>query len=264
MDTIPLPPLAEMPASNVQGPREPRRLPADSGASFWGEAWRIFNAAPVPWILTLIVYVLISICLEIIPVIGGLAHIVLMPVFIGGMMLGCHALARGEPLSVAHLFAGFKDARFGALAILGLIMLALSFVFGLFLFFGMLMTFGMSGLSALAGQSDLWEGGLWAAPGLLGAGLFALIAIALIGGALIAMAYWFAPALVVLNGEEPMNALKKSFAASWTNMGAFLIYGLIFIGLAIVASIPFGLGWLVLGPMIAGSCYASWRQIFSA
>ncbi len=260
MDTTPLPPLAHAPASNDQGPREPRRLPAGSGASFWGEAWRIFNAAPIPWILMLIVYVLISFCLEIVPVIGGLAHIVLTPVFVGGMMLGCHALARGEPLSVSHLFAGFKDARLGPLAILGLMMLALSIVFLIFLFFGMLMAFGMSGLSALAGQGDLSV----IVPGVLGAGLFALITIALIGGALIAMAYWFAPALVALNGEEPMNALKKSFAASWTNMGPFLIYGLIFIGLAIVASIPFGLGWLVLGPMIAGSCYASWRQIFGA
>ena len=75
MDTTPLPPHAGAPASNVQGPREPRRLPAGSGTSFWGEAWRIFNAAPVPWILMLIVYVLISLCLEIIPVIGGLAHL---------------------------------------------------------------------------------------------------------------------------------------------------------------------------------------------
>jgi uncharacterized membrane protein len=79
---------------------------------------------------------------------------------------------------------------------------------------------------------------------------------------LAAMAYWFAPALVVLNGETPVAALQKSFAASLRNVGAFLLYGVIYIGLAIVASIPFGLGWLVLGPMIVGSCYAGWRTIF--
>ena len=76
------------------------------------------------------------------------------------------------------------------------------------------------------------------------------------------MAYWFAPALVVLNGEQPIAALQKSFAASWRNFGAFLLYGLIYIVLAIVASIPMGLGWLVLGPMMVGSCYAGWRTIF--
>jgi len=42
------------------------------------------------------------------------------------------------------------------------------------------------------------------------------------------------------------------------------VYGLVYIGLAILASIPFGLGWLVLGPMLVGSCYASWRQVFGS
>ena len=93
----------------------------------------------------------------------------------------------------------------------------------------------------------------------------AMLVVALIGvtlALLAAMAYWFAPALVVLNGEPPIAALQKSFAASWRNIGAFLLYGLIYIGLAIVATIPMGLGWLVLGPMLVGSCYAGWRTIF--
>ena len=34
--------------------------------------------------------------------------------------------------------------------------------------------------------------------------------------------------------------------------------------LAIVASIPFGLGWLVLGPVFAASVYASYKDIFGA
>jgi uncharacterized membrane protein len=63
---------------------------------------------------------------------------------------------------------------------------------------------------------------------------------------------------------EPGAALKASFEGCLANLGPFLVYSLVFIGLAILASIPLGLGWLVLGPMIAGSCYASWRRIFSA
>jgi len=47
------------------------------------------------------------------------------------------------------------------------------------------------------------------------------------------LAYWFAPPLIVLNGEEPIAAMKKSFRACWQNMGATLVYGLIWIGLAI-------------------------------
>src|SRR5689334_6394772 len=39
------------------------------------------------------------------PLVGGL----LFPVLMGGLMLGCDALRRGEPLTVAHLFAGFNQ-----------------------------------------------------------------------------------------------------------------------------------------------------------
>jgi uncharacterized membrane protein len=101
-------------------------------------------------------------------------------------------------------------------------------------------------------------------PALMSAGtaIFVVAIFATLITLLIAMAYWFAPALVVLNGETPMDALSKSFTASWRNVGAFLLYGLVFIGLAIAASIPLALGWFVLGPMLVGSCYAGWRTIF--
>ena len=258
METTEAPPLPGSSTPGLQGPRAPRHLPAGAGVSFWSEAWRIFSASPAAWIVILVVYVLISIGLAIIPVVGNLAHIVLTPVFIGGVMLGCHALARGEPLTVAHLFEGFKNGRFGPLVVLGLLLLAIVIVFGIVMFFGLLMSFGMSGLSAFAGQMDALR-----VINAMGVGFLLLLLIALAGGFLIAMAFWFAPALVALSGEEPFVALQRSFGACWMNFGAFLIYGLIYIALAIVASIPFGLGWLVLAPMIAGSCYAGWRQIFS-
>ena len=112
METTQSPPLPDASAPRLPGAPEPRHLPAGAGASFWSEAWRIFSASPGAWIVMLIVYVLISIGLAMIPVVGHLAHLVLLPVFFGGVMLGCHALARGEPLSVAHLFEGFKNGRF--------------------------------------------------------------------------------------------------------------------------------------------------------
>ena len=68
----------------------------------------------------------------------------------------------------------------------------------------------------------------------------------------------------MIDGVELLAAMKASFDGSMANLMPFLIYGLIYIGLAIVASIPFGLGWFVLAPMVVGSCYASWRRIFAA
>jgi uncharacterized membrane protein len=118
---------------------------------------------------------------------------------------------------------------------------------------------GLAALSALTDPTQLDIGTLTS----FGLSLLLVLLLALVGASLIAMAYWFAPALVVLNGEEPLAAMRKSFRACWRNIGAFLLYGIIYLGLAIVATIPFGLGWLVLAPMIAGSCYAGWRTVFS-
>jgi len=42
----------------------------------------------------------------------------------------------------------------------------------------------------------------------------------------------------------------------------FVLYGLVGLVLGIVASIPFGLGWLVLGPVAIASVYVGYRDIF--
>jgi len=43
-----------------------------------------------------------------------------------------------------------------------------------------------------------------------------------------------------------------------------LVYSVLGLAFAIVASIPFGLGWLVLAPVFAGSFYASYKDIFES
>jgi uncharacterized membrane protein len=259
---IPQPPAAAPADTTLTPAPEPRRLPAGQGAAWWSESWRIFKAAPGPWIGILIAFLVISVLLMAIPVVGGFLHSVVTPVFVGGVMLGCHALARGEPLRVGHLFAGFEGGRFMPLCVLGLLWLAVLVGIMIVIVLVVYLTLGAAGLAAL--QDFAGTGPLdYAALASGGFVLLILVLVALAVALLVAMAYWFAPALVVLNGEQPVAALKKSFAASWANFGAFLLYGLIYIGLAIVASIPFGLGWIVLGPMVAGSCYAGWRTIFA-
>ena len=240
----------------------PRRLPASEGASWWGESWRIFLAAPWVWIGLLVVLVVVSIALVMVPIVGKVAHTVLTPVFLGGLMLGCHALAQGQPLTIGHLFEGFRGGRFAPLAILGLLWLAALFVLAILMVVTVFLTLGASGLAALA-TLNADSGVDYAVLASAGAGLAIATIVALVILLLAAMAYWFAPALVVLNGEKPLAALQKSFDASWQNFGAFTLYGLILIGLAIVATIPIGLGWLVLWPMLVGTFYASWRTIFA-
>jgi uncharacterized membrane protein len=78
----------------------------------------------------------------------------------------------------------------------------------------------------------------------------------------IIMAVWFAPALVVFHEQAAGEAMKNSFVACLKNIVPFLLYSVILFLLAIVASIPLGAGFLVLGPVIVASLYASYRDIF--
>jgi uncharacterized membrane protein len=76
------------------------------------------------------------------------------------------------------------------------------------------------------------------------------------------MALWFAPALVVLRGMAPVAALQESFFGCLKNILPFLVYSIVLMVLGIVASIPLGLGWLVLGPTLIASVYVSYRDVF--
>lgn len=258
----PAAPQPAAPGTGAARPPEPRHLPAGYGASWWGEGWRVFAASPLVWLGLVVVLLVLMFLLVLIPVIGGIAQTLLMPVFGGGVMLGCHALARGEPLRLSHLFDGFGAGRFGPLVIIGLVVLAAAIVLGLVVAAVAFASIGIAGLTALAALTDPTQIDVGTLTS-FGLSLLLVMLIGLIGASLIAMAYWFAPALVVLQGEEPIAAMRRSFGACWRNLGAFLVYGVIYIALAMVATIPFGLGWLVLAPMIAGSCYASWRTVFA-
>jgi uncharacterized membrane protein len=78
------------------------------------------------------------------------------------------------------------------------------------------------------------------------------------------MAMQFAPLLVFFNNVTPLMAMKLSLQAFLNNITAMLVYGVTFIILAILASIPMMLGWLVLLPLVFTSLYASYSEIFPA
>ncbi|MDR3222026.1 MAG: hypothetical protein LBU46_08510, partial [Candidatus Accumulibacter sp.] len=77
------------------------------------------------------------------------------------------------------------------------------------------------------------------------------------------MSAWFAPALVALYDLAAFEAMKLSFRGCMRNLLPFLIYGLAFIVLAVLASLPLLLGWLLLMPSMVCSVYASYRDIFT-
>ncbi len=251
--TAPRSRVADVPVAGAEGSftSDARAVPAGHGWKWITDGWGLFRRQPGTWILLLIVFVLISVLIALIPILGSIASNVLWPVFAGGIMLGCRELDQGGELAVGHLFAGFRD-HLGKLVVIGILYLVALIVIVLVAF---AITGAGIGFGALMG-TDRGGAELNVTAILLGV----LLALALIIP--VAMAVWFAPTLVVLNDLGVGDALKASFRACLRNIIPFLVYGVIGIGLAIVASIPLGLGWLALGPTLAASVYAAYRDIF--
>ena len=235
-----------------------RTVSIERGFAWIGEAWRMFKDAPGSWVACFVIFIVIMIVLAVIPVLGSIAGAVISPVLIAGMMAGSRALERNDEMTVSHLFAGFS-AKAGPLLVLGLIEFGISLVVMLIAAAIIFLTVGAMFLGVLVGQTP--DAGSTLDPRFwIGAATVILVVIALFIP--VTMAVWFAPALVMLDGIEPWAALKSSFMACLRNMGAFLIYGIVWIVLGIVATIPLGLGWLILGPMTIASVYTAYRDIY--
>jgi uncharacterized membrane protein len=237
---------------------EPRTVGAGHGATWWGEGWRLFTPAVGVWLLIWIILVVVYLAAALTGI-GSLVMHVLLPVFTGGMMLGCRALDRGNPLTLGHLFAGFSQ-RTGPLVVVGLIYTGLGLLITLLVAGMMVALFGVAIFNMLAGTVDPSQSGI-ALDSVVVAVLLCVLFFLLLLLPLI-MAVWFAPALVMLGGLSPGAAMAASFRGCLRNVVPFLLYGLIGFGLAIVASIPFGLGWLVLGPVTMATIYTSYCDIF--
>jgi len=237
------------------GSSQPRTVDAGRGVGWWADGWALFMKNPGMWVALGFVLLLICLVLAFVPFLGSLATSLLMPVFIGSWMLAARKVEAGGALEVNDLFTCFKD-RLSPLLVLGALLLAAALVIGLVI--GMLGFGAVMGM--MAGGSHHSAGGMMAA---FGPGMLALL-IGLVLGFIVAMAIWFAPALVVFRNMQPVDALKASIDASLKNIVPFLVYGLIYLVAAIVASIPFGLGWLVLVPVLLLTAYVSYKDVFGA
>ena len=233
---------------------EPQRLKAGQGWEWIKQGYALFMKAPLLWIVVLIICVVAAVGISSIPVLGEPLVSLLMPVIMVGLMVGCRALSQDEELELAHLFSGFKQ-RTSQLVTLGGISLVSQY-----LILGLMMMIGGATLVGILmnAQPDIDPNVMMQA--VAGAGISVLLGIVLF--CLLMMAMQFAPMLVYFREVPPVQAMKLSLRAFYHNAGPMLVYGMTFLLLAILASLPMMLGWLVLLPLVFTSLYASYNDIF--
>lgn len=231
----------------------PKSVSIGRGWAWIAEGFGYFKQNPGAWILTLVVGLILMIVLTLIPVIGQIIMMLTYYVWIGGLMLGCHAQANGEDFQVKYLFAGFS-AKPGKLILLSLIMTILGMVV-------MVIAVGPIYL-------EMIKGGAEPSPELVNAmqdlsGFWLPMAFGMLFMIPFVMAVWFAPALIVLNDVPLFKALWLSFIGCLKNILPFILYFILAFVLYILAAIPLLLGLLVFMPTMFASFYTAYIDIFT-
>jgi uncharacterized membrane protein len=223
-----------------------RTVPIEHGWTWIEAAWSIFRRAAGVWIgMTLVLLVI-----YLLPVIGTIASFVLGPVFTAGLVLVSRTIDQGGDPQFSQLFAGFKH-RFGTLLAVGLLYLV-----------GMALIIFAAALVSGVSIVGLFNATSPEAVLALGMTLALTLLLALALMLPLIMAIWFAPPLVVFHELDAVEAMQASFIGCLKNMLPFLLYGVVLLIAAIIASIPFGLGWLILWPVMAASIYTAYRDIY--
>lgn len=253
----PPPPSVQAAATSTpvsDGPVSSRAVETSRGWDWIVEGFNLFKKAPGIWILNVVIFFVVVGILAVIPFIGRAASILLAQILMGGLMLGCRTLDENGNLEIEHLFAGFSN-RTGDLVVLGVLALVGSIV-------AIIPTMLIVGAGSF--MSMMLSGGIGYQLGAMGLTFMLGMLVALALAVPLGMALCFAPALIVLNGLKPVEAMKASFSGCLKNIVPFLVYGVVMLVLFFVALIPAGLGLLVLGPVAVASMYKSYRDIFVA
>ncbi len=237
------------------------KVDAGNGLNWLTEAVGIVFRNPGAFLLMALIVGVINL----IPFLGSLAIMVCGPALIGGIVYAARKEADGGgKAELGELFQAFQEpGKIGPMLLLclptivgGALLLACGLVFGL----GALLSGGLSA----ANGSNLGVGAI-------GGGVMLLCLIGLVVVLAIYAFQFFAIPRVMLDGVEPFAAMKESFSACLANIGAFLVFGVVFcvafLVLALVLVwIPI-VGWIAISGfttvVLGCALYVAWRQIYA-
>ena len=225
-----------------------RKVDSSRAVEWIKQAWTLFNRGAGIWIAIVLIWAIAVVLVELVPLIGQVVNL-FTPVILGGVMLACRRLERGEGISLDVLLEGLRSKQQSRLIILGVVNLA-----------------GNAAIDALMGGSvfAVIGGGGMGSNGLpmlsLGGILGVLLAAALVVP--LTMVLWFSPALIVFHELQPGEAMKESFDGCLRNVWSLTAYSLLALVLLVAGSIPLGLGLLVALPVLLISIYCSYKDIY--
>jgi uncharacterized membrane protein len=244
-----------------------RKVDAARGIEWIRSATQLLLQNPTPFALMGLVLAVIGF----VPILGGLALLVIGPALTGGIIYAAMRQERSEAIEVGNLFEAFRqEGKIGRMVMLCLPNIALIFVVAMVLVVA-LVAFGVAaalGSAMSSGQTPSLQMLL----GTMGIGGMLMVVAVLIPAALaVAALLFFAVPRAMLQDTEPFAAMKQSFKACLDNLGAFLI-AVIGVGLlrvllmVLLGSVSTVLAAIVVGvvvePLLAATMYRGFREVY--
>ena len=199
------------------------KLPAKTGWIWVKQGLALFRQQPAEVSTLFLSYMFLMLMLGIVPVIGQLLPLILVPLFAMSFMQACLHIEQGKRVYPNLLLLGFRSPAKRQLLMLGVLYLLAAFL--------------SIGASALVDGGTFWKA-------MTGAGLDAKdiigsnIRLAMIAAGVIyvpaAMAFWFAAPLIVWQNMSLGKALFYSFFAVRNAGRAFITYALIWLAIGVV------------------------------
>lgn len=213
-------------------------------------AWEMIK--PNYWLffgISLLAYVLIA-CIPCL-------NVFLMGPVMGGVYYTAFRAMRREPVDFGMMFKGFE--KFVPLMVVGLIQAIPSIIYqGVDISFRV----GNVGLSSiLRGRTGSGDGDIAIAGGFLA--LIIVVSVVLMIFAIVwGITFAFAIPIMVENDFGPMEALKLSARASWSNVGGIIVLAILSFLVAFVGVLALCVGILFVLPVIWVAWAFAYRQVF--
>lgn len=236
-----------------------RKVDAGRGVSWIGEGWTLFKAAPLLWIVALVILFGVQLLLGLVPILGTIVNYLIYPVFMLGVLVFAKRIAEGGQAEIGDLFTGFRE-KLGPLVAVGALYLLMIGAL-LLIFLGILYPLVGAPPSADPEAFGLWMGTVVSEGGLAQVLLAVLLASAL--GIPVAAAYWFAPGLVYYADLGAWAAMKESFRTCLRNWLPFLVYGVMMLLVMIGGAFLLLIGMFLISlPVLMASYYSSFSDLF--
>lgn len=199
------------------------------GYRWLSEGIKLFFSQPWPWLALVGVSLLALLLLSLLPVLGLVAIFTLFPGVAAGFLVASRAAQERQTISFQHLATGFKTAARPLLGVGGLSFM-IFIVALLFILMGWREDF--QHLLQLMQSKTPDKGVILSAAQQLTVPSLMVLAMML----LLAMATWFAPALVLFRQAEARIAMRLSFRACLANFFPFLVFCLLLLLLDLTVS----------------------------